>query len=262
MISPKKNTVMLSRPKRLSEVLGLWAGGVVAPLFAIGSRLRQSRVFHPRGIYFKAEVTEAADVPEGFAELAQGLSQGDALVRLSAGMWDMKRGVLPDVLGFAIRFNTSADAKFKPKEDSQDLLLATSKSVLMLPLAALITRQRDFLANLYFGMGKFEIAGKSDMWLRVRPLTESDSSNQNRYDKIRDAVAGGDVEFMLEGAYKNDPQKWFHLVRIRLTDEVEPDDRAVEFWPFQIGQGIRPQGFIQFTRPIPYLSSQWGRPPA
>jgi hypothetical protein len=260
MVSLKENTVMLSRPKRLGEMLGLWAGSVVAPMSAIGSWLRRSRFFHPQGIYFKAEVQVAMMNPTPpFDTIAQGLSQGDALVRLSAGIWDMKRGLFPDVLGFAIRFNTDAAADFEPQHDSQDLLLATSRRLITLPLAPLMTNQRDFLANNYYGMARFELAEQPNMILRIKPLTQSASSNKNRYDKIRDAVTSGDVDFLLEAASKSDPNNWFALVRIRLQTEVDLDDRMVKFWPFLIGQDIRPQGFTQFMRPIPYLSSQWAR---
>ena len=51
-------------PKRFSEALGLWAGGVIAPWFAFGSLIRQERMFHPRGVYFRAEVEAAEGVSE------------------------------------------------------------------------------------------------------------------------------------------------------------------------------------------------------
>jgi hypothetical protein len=221
--------------------------------------LRQARIFHPRGIYFQAKAEPAQDVDPQFAMLAEGLSKGDALMRLSAGVSKMGRGVLPDVLGVAVRFNTTANADFAVQEGTQDLLMVTSRSVLTLPLAALRTNQRDFLGNLYYGMGKFELADQTGMQLRLTPLPQSGSSGEDRYQMIREAVAIDEVAFLLETASVSNPDEWFPLVRIRLINEVKVDDRKMSFWPFYTGQGIRPQGFIQYMRPVPYLSSQWAR---
>ncbi len=262
MASPKKTTVPLSRPERISEMLGLSAGGTIAPLLAAGSLLRGARVFHPRGIYFRAQVEAAEDVDAPLDAIAQGLAQSDALVRLSAGLFRTDRGVLPDLLGLAVRFNLPADfgdMGDMAQDSSQDLLLVTSKSVWTLPLAVLTTNRRDFTANVYYGMAKFELADSTDMQLRVVPLNQSVGSGADRYAKIRDAVANAEVVFRLEIAARSNPDQWIPLVRIRLTSEVALDDDAVAFWPFRTGQNIRPQGFIQFLRPVPYLASQWAR---
>jgi hypothetical protein len=259
MISPKDNVVTVNRPERFSEVLGLWAGSMIAPLVTVGSLLRQARVFHPRGIYFQAKVEPAEDLDPQFTALADGLSKNDALMRLSAGMSKMRRGVLPDVLGIAVRFNTNANNDFAVKDATQDLLMATSRSVLTLPLAALRTNHRDFLANLYYGMGCFEIEDQPGMRLRLTPLRLSGGSGEDRYDMLREAIAEDEVAFLLETASASDPDQWFPLVRIRLISEVKIDDRKMSFWPFYTGQGIKPRGFIQYMRPVPYLSSQWAR---
>lgn len=259
MISPNDNVVTIDRPERFSEVLGLWAGSMLAPLLTMGSFLRQARVFHPRGIYFQAKVEPAQNVDPKFADLADGLSKGDTLIRLSAGFSKMRRSMLPDVLGMAIRFNTKASDDFAVQAGTQDVLMITSKTALMLPFAALQTNQNDFLANLYHGMGNYEITDQNGMRLRLTPLPQSGSSGEDRYEKIRDAVATDMVAFLLETASNANPDHWYPLVRIQLTDEVKIDDRKMSFWPFFTGQGIRPQGFIQYMRPVPYLSSQFVR---
>jgi hypothetical protein len=259
MISPEENAVTINRPERFSEVLGLWAGSMSAPLMTIGSLLREARIFHPRGIYFQAKVEPAQDVDPQFVALAQGLSQGDALMRLSAGLSKMSRGVFPDVLGVALRFNTAANDDFAVKEGTQDLLMVTSKSVLTLPIAALRTNRNDFMANLYYGMAKFEIAEQNGMLLRLTPLPQFGSSGEDRYESIRDAVANDEVAFLLETATGSEPTQWYPLVRIRLVNEVKVDDRKMSFWPFYNGQGIKPTGFVQYMRTVPYLSSQWAR---
>lgn len=259
MISPDEKVVTVNRPERFSEVLGLWAGGMLAPLLTVGSLLRQARIFHPRGIYFQAKVEPAQDVDPQFAQLAQGLSTGDALMRLSAGISKMRRGVLPDVLGVAVRFNTAANADFAVQKDTQDLLMVTSKSVLELPLAALRTNQRDFLGNRYYGMGNYTLADQTGMRLRLTPLPQSGGSGEDRYEMIRAAAAIDDVAFLLETASASQPDQWFPLVRIVLVKEVKVDDRKMSFWPFYTGQDIEPRGFFQYMRPAPYLSSQWAR---
>ncbi|PRP95242.1 hypothetical protein [Enhygromyxa salina] len=255
----KQNTIPVNRPKRLGELLGLWTGAAIAPIFAVGSLLRRVRMFHPRGVYFRAKVEAVKDLDPPFDEIAQGLAQDDALVRLSAGLYRSDRGELPDVLGFAVRFNVAPDSDYMAQESSQDLLLVTSKSVLMLPIAPFRTNQRDFLANVYHGMAKFEIADQPDMRLRLVPLSQSENSSEGRFTKISEAVASGDVVFQLEAAAQPRSKQWFPLVRIYLQEEVTVDDRCTAFWPFRTGQNIRPQGFVQYLRPIPYLSSQWAR---
>jgi hypothetical protein len=257
MNASKDNVVTVNRPDRFSEVLGLWAGSMVAPLLTVGSLLRQARIFHPRGIYFQAKVEPAMDVDPQFTKLAEGLSKGDSLMRLSAGMSRMRRGVLPDVLGVAMRFNTNANNDFAVRDDTQDLLMVTSKSALTLPLAALRTNQRDFLGNLYYGMGIYEIDEQTHMRLRLTPLRQFGGSGGDRYETIREAVANDEIAFLLETASMSNPDQWYPLVRIQLLQEVKPDDRKLSFWPFYTGQGIVPQGFIQYMRPVPYLSSQW-----
>lgn len=253
------NSVPVNRPKRLSEALGLWAGGVVAPVYAAGSLIRQARIFHPRGVHFRAQVEPAMNVAAPYSAIAEGLAKNDALVRLSAGISSMESGALPDLLGISIRFNTTADVGYMPQEGSQDLLMVTSQNILSIPIALFETDQRNFLANVYYGMSPFEMGNQSDMRLRIVPLTQLGNPGSDRYDMIRDAVASGEVLFRLEASSMSAPGQWFPLIRIRLQAEVSVDNRATSFWPFRTGQGIRPQGFFNYMRPMTYLASQWAR---
>lgn len=246
-------------PKRFSEALGLWAGSVMAPIFAVGSLLRQDRIFHSRGLSFLGEVTPAEDVKEMFAEVAQGLSQGPALVRMAPGMWRGEKGLMPDVLGISIRFLADPANDFEPQDRSQDLLLVTSKRIIGLPMAALATNQRDFLDNVYYGGAKFEVAGHPNLRIRAVPLTKGESDSPNRFEKLRESVAAGDVAFRLEIYSMLEPSMNSPLVEIRLTEEVTVNEEELQMDPFRIGQDIRPQGFVQFLRPVPYLLSQWAR---
>jgi hypothetical protein len=167
--------------------------------------------------------------------------------------------MLPDVLGMSIRFRADRDDNYKPEQGAQDLLLVTSESLLQLPVAALATDQYNFAGNAYHGMAPFEVAGQSDMILRVVPTTKIEATGTDRYQNIRIAVDEEDVIFRLEAASQFQPMKWIPLVEIRLMAEVALDDTKLEFFPFRTGQNIIPQGFIQYMRPVPYLLSQYAR---
>jgi hypothetical protein len=232
---------------------------MISPIFAVGSALRQDRVFHPRGVNFRAEVKPAEEVKEDFVEVAEGLSQGEALARLSPGTFRGDRGLLPDVLGFSIRFNTDPAEDFRATCQSQDVLLATARSLLTLPLAALKTNQRDFLDNNYHGAAPFEIAGMPWMRLRLVPLTPPAANDLDRFEKIRKAVEDGEAAFRLDVISMRQPAMSSPLVEIRLVEEVPVDEDDLGFHPFNVGQGIRPMGFVQFTRHMPYVMSQYAR---
>ncbi len=247
------------KPKRFSEALGLWTGSMVAPIFAIGSALRQGRIFHPRGISFRADVKPAEDVDEKYMDLADGLAQGDALVRLAPAVWRGDKGLLPDVLGMAIRFNTDAADSFRAQDRTQDLLLITAKRLSTLPLAMLATNQRDFLDNKYHGAAPFEISGQPNMRLRLVPQVKADTTGPDRFAKLRKAVEEGDVRFRLDIESRRNESMSSPLIEIQLIEELVIDDDELEFWPFNVGQGIRPMGLVQFMRPVPYMLSQYAR---
>jgi hypothetical protein len=246
-------------PKRFSEALGLWAGSLIAPLFAVGTLLRQDQVFHPRGIYFRAEVKPAENVSEEFTALADSLSQAEALVRMSPGTWRGEKGLLPDVLGMAIRFSADPALEYQPRDGSSDLLLITSRRMSTILLSMLSTNQRDFLDNTYHGAANFEIEGHPYMHLRLVPITKAETESPNRFDKLREAVTEGEAGFRLFIDAPWDPSLSTPLVEIRLLEEVAVNEDQMKFWPFDERQQIRPMGFVQWTRPVPYLLSQWAR---
>lgn len=251
---------MLTKPKRLSEAMGLWAGSLVAPIFALGSWLRQGRVFHPKGIHFRATTNAVENVDEQLSEVAQALVKNDALVRFSTGMSRREKAILPDVLGISIRFGSGDRANnYEPREDAQDLLMITAKSLFMLRRGAIATDQENFAGNIYHGAAPFEVGEQPNMLLRLVPLTHIETSGTDRYQNLRQAVDEGDVTFRLEAAKMSLPNKWYPLVEIRLTSEVLVDETELDFWPFRTGRGIVPQGFVQWSRPVPYLLSEYGR---
>jgi hypothetical protein len=250
---------MSMKPKRFSEAIGLWTGGLVAPVFAVGSMLRQNRVFHPKGIHFRANVTAVENVEEKFAEIATSLARHDTLVRFSTGRPSRERTILPDIHGISIRFGAERGENFQPRDDAQDLLLMTAESVLSLAKGAISTNQQNFAGNIYHGGAPFEIAEQPNMLVRLVPMSHVETSGTDRYQNLRHAVEEGDVIFRLEVASMSQPNKWYPLVEIRLMNEVQVDDSKLELWPFRTGRGIVPQGFVQYTRQMPYLFSEYGR---
>ena len=251
---------MLIKPKRYSEAMGLWVGGLVAPVFAMASWMRQARVFHAKAIHFRATTTAAENVDQEFTEVATQLAKNDALVRFSTGMARRDKAILPDVLGISIRFGAGDRAdNYQPRPDAQDLLMITAKSPFTLVRGAIATDQENFAGNVYHGGAPFEVGDQPDMLLRLVPLTHVETSGTDRYQNLRQSVDEGDVTFRLEAAKMSLPTKWYPLVEIRLTSEVLVDERELEFNPFRIGRGIVPQGFIQYMRPVPYALCQYAR---
>ncbi|HLT40167.1 MAG TPA: hypothetical protein VK034_27990, partial [Enhygromyxa sp.] len=132
--------------------MGLWVGGLVAPVFAMASWMRQARVFHAKAIHFRATTTAVENVEEQFSELAAALAKNDALARFSTGMSSRDKAILPDVLGISIRFGVGDRADgYPPRDDAQDLLMITAKSPFSLIRGAIATDQENFAANVYHG---------------------------------------------------------------------------------------------------------------
>lgn len=239
-------------PRGPREMLGLVAGFALAPLVGAGSWLRRGRALHPAGLVFETEVVPAGDVAPHNARLAKNLS-GHGLARLSAGLFRRER-IWPDLLGLALRFGTDPTGP-KPLVGEQDLLLATSRRLWSMPLDALRTNRRDYLRNVYHGMSVFEVERQPDTRLRVVPI-DTDTLGVSREQRLRNAVAQGTARFRLEVATADAPHRWEPLVEVRLIRELDVDQNALRFSPFQTGAGLRPQGFIHFLRPATYGVSQ------
>src|SRR4051794_13282844 len=107
-----------------SERVGELVGWAMAPVTGGVSALRRARMFHPKGVVYRAEVTPAKDTR--WRAVAERLS-GPAMARLSSAWWQERD--LPDALGCALRFG-----------DDQDLLLATIRRPWTTPFAPLSTR--------------------------------------------------------------------------------------------------------------------------
>jgi len=138
----------------------------------------------------------------------------------------------------------------------QDLLLATARSLLGLPLGLAHTDPHDFLANEYGGAG-FEAEGLGPVRLRALCAGRS-PQGPDRYARLAAAVARGHarlgLELRLEGS-----RDWLRLVDVELREAADLDERALRFSPFRAEAGLRPAGFWQAMRVGPYRVAQTAR---
>jgi hypothetical protein len=240
-------------------VAGWLAGLALAPLTGGVSALRRSRMFHPRGVLYRAEV-EPAPGNAALESLALALA-GPALVRWSSAWW--KRGEHTDVLGCAIRFGSDPlHAVAQPGD--QDLLLATIRRPWSMPFAPWTTNFHDFLANHYYGVSPFRVGTRRIEW-RLAPEQEA-PPGPNRNERLELAVRAGHASLRLELADYSGPlfpplgESFRSVVRLHLREPVELDQEALRFDPFRAGRGITPVGFVHFMRKATYLASQRARP--
>jgi hypothetical protein len=238
---------------------GWLAGLALSPFTGAVSALRQSRMFHPRGLVCRAEVIAMAGTA-ALEPLAAALA-GPALVRWSSAWW--KLGERADVLGCAIRFSSDPLGS-EPLLSDQDLLLATIQRPWSMPFAPWTTRQHDFLANCYYGVSPFEVDERRVEW-RLRPEHESPLGSSRR-ERLEHALRNDTARLRLElapyaGALHEPRNVSFESVaQLRLQQLVEIDQEALRFDPFRAGRGVVPVGFVHALRKATYRLSQRARP--
>jgi hypothetical protein len=244
---------------RVLEALGRMVGGVLSPLAAMGSLARNARLFHPDGVVYWARVRPTAT--EGArGELAQRL-EGAAVIRLSSAWWRHDKE-LPDLLGIAIRFvdrkNMTDRKTLTPSSRDQDLLFATVRAVITLPLAPLLTNVNDFLANDYYALLPFSVPNMGRVKFRL-VSTRLRSDSANRREKLASRVAAGSAELRLE-VKRDDPEaRWQEIAIVEIEEPARLDQEMLAMNPFRSGRGIVPVGLINMVRAAPYLASVWGR---
>ncbi|HEU4409051.1 MAG TPA: hypothetical protein VFS43_27580 [Polyangiaceae bacterium] len=242
---------------RFAEGLGYITGALTSPAFALGSCLRRARVFHPDGVVFAATCEPATD-EAALGPLAARLA-GSAVVRLSEGLFRRGRE-LPDVLGCAIRLRGPRSAAAELAPDDQDLLFGTFRSIVTLPFAFVTTDTRNYLLNTYFSAVPYEIAGVGVVLLRLVPTVRGAGVGVNREARLENARQRGLAGFLLELRPRFLPiVPWRPLVSLRLGEPLALGSGALGFSPWQSGMGLRPYGFVQATRAVPYRLSQAAR---
>ncbi|HZR09561.1 MAG TPA: hypothetical protein VFA79_13340 [Myxococcales bacterium] len=233
-----------------AERAGVWAGWLLAPLTGTLSLLRRARMFHPEGAVYRARVET---VPGPYAMLGRRL-EGPALARLSTAWWRSGKEWL-DALGIAIRVGRDPGAE--AKRGDQDLLFATIRSPWTTPFAPLTTEQHDFLANDYYGVSPFEVAGIGRAKLRLVSSRPRRLHARKRGARLVEAVERGEASLQLEIQLE---KRWEPVARIVLLEPAQVDQERLRFSPFRDGKGMAPRGFVHGLRRATYLLSQLARP--
>jgi hypothetical protein len=216
-------------------------------------------MFHPMGLLCVARVEAVTHDPVARA-VAERLGSA-ALVRWSSAWWKQREWL--DVLGCALRFTNEPRSLIAAAGD-QDLLFATIRRPWTLAFSPLSTRYHDFLANNYYAVSPFEVAGLGRIEWRIRP--EPQLLHGSRSQKLRDAVLGGNAALTLEWSPYRPPWRAFDdrtfqpLARITLSELLEDDPQRLRFDPFRAGRGVQPVGFIHGLRRASYAASQLARP--
>lgn len=226
------------------EAIGRLIGKSWAPLTRAISATRHARMFHPQGVVTCGHVEPAEHGP--FVALGERLS-GPVLARWSAALWKGAPRWF-DVLGVALRFG-----------DDQDLLFATIRSPFTMPFSPIATQTDDFLANRYWAVSPFAVAGVGRLKFRLSPLAD-DGDGAPRDAALRAAVDGGRAVWCLE-ARPVFHRRYHAVARLwldRVADDV--DEQALRFDPFHAGRGIVPSGLVHAIRPAAYAGSQQARP--
>ncbi len=238
----------------IRERLGDAIGGLWAPIAGGISRLRHARMFHPEGLVFTGELEV---IPGSEYEVFANQLGRTVLARLSGALRRGGRESL-DVLGIALRMHRGHKLKHAAVATDQDLLFATIRSPLTMALSPFTTRSHDFFANRYFAVSPFALEGMHRVELRLSPITRPNHPG-TRAEKLRAAVDAGEARFVLE-ARKTLHLGWVPIANISLTKEIEIDQEALHFDPFQNGAGIIPVGVIHAIRKRVYAASRAARP--
>jgi hypothetical protein len=239
----------------MMELVGRAVGQALAPLVASGASIRRSRLFHPHGVVYRAEVVPIATSAPGRA-LAERLA-GPAMVRLSTAWWKGGTEWL-DVLGLAVRFRGSRAASVEPEPGDQDLLFATIRWWWTTLLAPLTTDPHSFLWDDYHAVSPFFVEGLGRVKLRLAS-PHLRTRGETRAEGLDRAVALGLARFVLE-ARRLPFGRFTPIVELRLTDAVEVDQQALRFSPFLTGRGVEPRGLVNAMRRATYGASQRARP--
>jgi hypothetical protein len=240
-----------------TDLSGMLLGVPLAGPAALGTKLRGSRLLHPRGVVLCGHARPIAD--EGaLGELAARLT-GPLVLRFSGALsW---RGEGPDILGCAIRFLRDPCAALDPGPDDQDLLLATVRAPVLLPVALLTSDPHDFLANLYHGVSPFRAPGLPRLLVRLAPMP-AHGVGHSREERLLDALSESPLALRLDVRPARPLARYTPLVSLTLHAPLAVDQRQLRFDPFRAGRGLTPTGLVHHLRVAVYAAAQRARTPA
>ncbi len=224
----------------------------LAPLVALGTIARRSRLFHPSGTTAIGTAISVAETATAKA-LAARLT-GPVVMRFSGGVWKRREWV--DVLGVALRFTREPIDEDVVRGD-QDLLMITARSLWLLPLGALATDVHDYLANAYYGAAPFDLdgIGRAEVRMVPRAVPAQPARGEDRGERLLDAIGRGGV--ILEVDYRRAGHHgWSPLLEIRPTEGAALDQDRLRFAPFHDGRGIHPRGWVHALRRTTYRAGQ------
>jgi hypothetical protein len=208
-------------------------GALTSAVFGTLSRLRGSRIVHPKGIGFEAKIEPLTSAPAGVELFDRGRSL-PAVVRLSRSIG--LPSAIPDPCGIAIRVPDAYGGGLH-----QDLLLVSSGSA---PITrhVLVPRKR-FEGGFYSSLLPYRFAGETVL-------------------VGASACSGGASGLWFQLKLASPGGMWRTVARMDLGARLAAEEtEQLCFNPWHTGGGIEPAGFLNALRSPAYRGSQAARLP-
>jgi hypothetical protein len=236
------------------EAIGEAIGNWLAPAVAAITRAREGRMFHPVGYTFAGRIDP---IIGGHFDLIGPRLEGRVLVRVSGALSKTEREWF-DVLGVGMRIRSGRGEALtdQPAPGDQDLLFATVRSPLTLPLAPLLSSASTFLTS-YWAVAPFDAPPLGRIELRLKPIGSAEIGG-TRINRFREAVRRGQAGWWLE-ARQTLTTQWHPVAQVYLEKEVIVDQTALAFDPFRTGANLTPTGLIHAMRKAVYAAGQQAR---
>lgn len=229
---------------KFSRILGEICGVPLSIITFTVSFIRNARTFHPNGIHAQCEVKTLKDSPLTFHPYA--------LARFTGAIWK-KNQLLPDVLGISLRFSEIPFRNTEPRKEDQDLLFASFRLPIEIPIAPFITRFSKFYLNTFYAISPFQVHNETVHFkITIVPKTTEGKRMDNMLRNIHEHA-------ILILWYKKKKTDWIPVAELSLLRSIEVDQHKLRFNPYRSGLGINPEGFVHALRIPVYPMSQLGR---
>jgi hypothetical protein len=232
------------------QALGMVLGVVLAPIIALFSWVRGTRVLHAEGVVVSAKVTEAAGAPGGeLGKFARTLV-GPATVRFSLGMTpgrDAEAVAARNILGLGLVLGA--------RETQRHLALATFESFSKFGRDRIVTVTGDYLANVYQSVAAFALDGFGLARFRVSPFELPAAPAGDRERRLSADIGSGNARLVLEVGGQDG--QWLPVAVILLMGIVEGP--AFRLSIHRTGPGLRAVGVLAGVRRVVYPVAQWAR---